>query len=148
MEPMPADKRRGGKYCCIACASTAGRSRATARAAAKSCARCGQPFQPDKPQRRFCGTHCTIEAKKKRQDINCAYCGKAFHPKSYVARFCSQSCAARNAHATGRLRHFPRKLTAKRFDRLIERMRPKRRYVQRLTAERFDRLLAKVSRSG
>lgn len=55
------------------------------------------------------------------------------------------SCLSKAGWASGRLRHFPRKLTAERLDRLLAPRRPKRRYVQRLTPARLDRLLAKVS---
>lgn len=110
-----------------------------AAAAARLSASCGSLFQPG---RRFCSHLCAVEATRKRQAISCAQCGVKFHPRKDNARFCSRSCAAKHKHATGTLRHFPRKLTAARLDHALAPRRPKRRYVQRLTPARLDRLLA------
>ena len=116
-----------------------------AKAKPRPCASCGSLFRPDKPSRRFCCHQCSVDATKRHQAIPCGQCGTMFHPRTYTARFCSLSCVAKHRHATGALRHFPRKLTAERLDRLLAPHRPKRRYVQRLTTARLDRLLAKVS---
>lgn len=83
---------------------------------------------------------------KLRGDIACAECSTRFHPKTYTARFCSASCVAKAKHAAGVLRHFPRKLTAERFDKVLQDMRPRRPYRQRLTPARLDAMLERVSR--
>lgn len=119
-----------------------------AAATPKPCEHCGKDFQPDSPRRRFCCRQCAVDALKRRQAIPCAQCGTIFYPKAYTAKFCSLSCIAKAGHASGRLRHFPRKLTAKRLDQVFADMRPRRPYRQRLTPARLDRLLAKVARSG
>lgn len=146
--PMPPEKPLKANYCCVVCAGRAALKRRVAAAEARPCDHCGKAFKPDKPGRRFCCHQCSVEATKRRAAIPCAQCGTVFHPKTYTARFCSLSCIAKAGHASGRLRRFPRKLTAKRLDQLFKRMRPRRPYRMRLTPARLDRLLAKVSRSG
>jgi hypothetical protein len=80
-------------------------------------------------------------ATKRRKAISWQQCGKDFYPPNYTARFCSLSCAAKAGHSSGRLRHFPRKLTAKRLDQVFDGMRPRRPYRQRLTPARLDAIL-------
>ncbi|MEF9605257.1 hypothetical protein O4J55_24205, partial [Paracoccus sp. PXZ] len=88
--------------------------------------------------RRFCCHQCSVEATKRHGEVACAQCGVVFRATSARQRFCSPSCVAKHKHATGVLRYFPRKLTARLADRMFAEMRPKRPYRRRLTAERFD----------
>lgn len=138
---IPLGLKADAKYCSHNCGCASNRRRRMAATAPIACSQCGGSFHPDKQSRRFCCHQCSVEATKKRKDINCAWCGKAFHPKTYTARFCSASCVAKAGHASGRLRHFPRKLTARAFERLLEQQRPKRLYRMRLTAKRFDKMI-------
>ena len=129
-------------YCSSRCIDTARMERHRARVAAIPCGYCGTGFKPDKPSSRFCCLKCASLALRRRDTIACAHCGFSFYQRSWTARYCSASCVAKAKHASGVLRHFRRKLTACRFDRMIERQRPSRPYRRRLTAERFDRLVA------
>lgn len=144
-QPMPADKQLGAVYCSNGCACRAARARKAAKAKAKRCECCGSEFQTDKPSRRFCSHACSVEATRVHPLRTCEYCGSEFRSRNYGAIYCSLSCLSKAGWASGRLRHFPRKLTAERLDRLLAPRRPKRRYIQRLTPDRLDRLLAKVS---
>lgn len=139
---IPAGLRADAKYCSHKCGWASNMRRRQAMAGPRPCDWCESLFSPDKPSRRFCCHQCSVDATKRRHAISCDQCGASFHPKTYTARFCSASCAAKAKHASGVLRHFPRKLTAKRLDRAFEEIRPKRRYVQRLTVARLDKLLA------
>lgn len=145
-QPIPPNKRRNAEHCSQRCISADQRRRIMAAAAARDCAQCGATFQPDKPGRKFCCLKCAKNALKRRHDIACAVCSKSFHPKTYTARFCSLNCVAKAGHASGRLHHWHRHLTAKRLDKVFDRMRPRRPYRQHLTPARLDAMLERVSR--
>lgn len=147
-QPMPPQKQRNAVYCSIRCINAAAINRRKGRTSQRLCSHCGTPFHPDKPNRRFCCHDCSVAAITLHHPVPCAHCGVMFRPKTATATFCSQSCVAKAGHASGRLRHWPRKLTARGFDIMLEQMRPKRPYIQRLTPERLDKMLAKVARQG
>lgn len=139
---LPIEKAQQARFCSESCQMKAANRRRKAASPFMPCSHCGKPFGADRPGRRFCCAECSALSQRRRKVVRCVQCGKAFHQHSSTARFCSASCVAKHKHATGVLRHFPRKLTARGFDRLLERQRPRRPYRMRLTAQRFDKIVA------
>lgn len=145
-QPMPPNKLLTAKYCSQVCISRAAEHRRRQRVKLKACDHCATLFSPDKPTRRYCCHGCSVEAVRKHPKRTCEQCGSFYVSRSPTARYCSASCCAKGRWAAGDLKHVPRKLNARLFDRMMWKQRAKRPYLMRLTADRLDRLLAKVLR--
>lgn len=60
----------------------------------KSCALCGETFQPTTNTQKYCGSDCRMEGEK--VDRICERCEKPFRvPRSSWIRFCSSTCSNR-----------------------------------------------------
>lgn len=144
--PMPPHKKRNAVYCSNSCACKAAARKRAARSTPRKCETCGNKFHPDSATRRFCSHACSVEATRIHPTRECEWCGGEYRSRNKGASFCSLSCVSKAGWASGRLRHFPRKLTAERLDRLLAPPRRKRRYVQRLTRARLDKILDRLAR--
>ena len=90
---LPDSMREDAVYCSATCQK---RSHAAWRTKkrVRTCAACGQTFNAQRDDQRFCSLRCR-PTKTKRPPQPCQLCGIAFKAKA-GARFCSKACATKH----------------------------------------------------
>lgn len=64
---------------------------------ARPCAECGELFQPDSFEVKYCSEKCRephIGKARVLPDLDCPNCSKTFRPRNAEQKYCSQQCAA------------------------------------------------------
>lgn len=160
--PIPHGRFRGAKFCSRKCEKSL-ENPAQRLKFKKICPHCKKSFHPIRATQVYCGHKCAGRAASlagrnlpppsgpPRGQISCEICGKVVLKKERGTKYCSRACwhhsqrvltVERFDRLLGIIPPRPRrfKLTARRFDIVLEKMRPKRALRYRLTAARFDRL--------